>query len=75
MATSAAAATARALAASAAALATHQCGIHVILAAGAVLAARTVLAAGAVLAADTVLAGGHLFYIRGQYFYTRWRCF
>lgn len=70
VAASAAAATARALAAaSAAALATYQGRIDIILAGGAILAIR------AVLAAYTVLASGHFFYIRTQYFYTRWRCF
>ena len=69
MAASAAATTARALAAAAAALATHQGRIDIILAGGAILAV------GAILAAYTVLASGHFFYIRTQYFYTRWRCF
>ena len=69
MAASAAAATARALAAASAALATHQGRIDII------LAGRAILAIRAVLAAYTVLASGHFFYIRTQYFYTRWRCF
>ena len=68
MAASAAATTASALA-SAAALATHHGRIGVI------LTGRAILAVGAILAAYTVLAGGHFFYIRSQYFYTRWRCF
>ena len=69
MAASAAAATARALAAASAALATHQGRIDII------LAGRAILAIRAVLAAYTVLASGHFFYIRTQYFYTRWRYF
>jgi len=64
VAASAAATTASALA-SAAALATHEGRIDIILAGGAVLAV------GAILAAYTVLASGHFFYIRSQYFYTR----